>query len=222
MGHTATPGCQGQLRATLNIRERPAKANVDRAVPGHWEGDLLMGKRMHATATLCERKSRFVMLVVLQDGHTADLVADVLSHRRSPSCPTSSVDRSPGTKAKRWPRTLALIITTDVPVYFVYPRSPWPRGSNENTNGLLRQYFPKRSDIGTTPRPTSTRSPPNSTTVLDKPSTGCHHPKRSTKRCDDHLRPRSYGVVVSRSDSRTCFISRSVWFMPSVRSCALS
>jgi transposase InsO family protein len=69
---------QGQLRATLNIRERPAEAD-DRAVPGHWEGDLLMGKRMHAMATLVERKSRFVMLVALPNGHSADVVADALA-----------------------------------------------------------------------------------------------------------------------------------------------
>ena len=76
-GHTVMNG-QGQLRGTLNIRERPAEAN-DRAVPGHWEGDLLMGKRMHAMATLVERKTRFVMLIALPDGHAADVVADALA-----------------------------------------------------------------------------------------------------------------------------------------------
>jgi IS30 family transposase len=76
-GHTVMNG-QGQLRGTLNIRERPAEAD-DRAVPGHWEGDLLMGKRMHAMATLVERKSRFVMLIALPNGHAADVVADALA-----------------------------------------------------------------------------------------------------------------------------------------------
>ena len=76
-GHTVMNG-QGQLRGTLNIRERPADAN-DRAVPGHWEGDLLMGKRMHAMATLVERKTRFVMLIALPNGHAADVVADALA-----------------------------------------------------------------------------------------------------------------------------------------------
>jgi IS30 family transposase len=76
-GHSVMNG-QGQLRATLNISERPAEAN-DRAVPGHWEGDLLMGKRMHAMATLVERKTRFVMLIVLPNGHAADVVADALA-----------------------------------------------------------------------------------------------------------------------------------------------
>jgi IS30 family transposase len=76
-GHSVMNG-QGQLRGTLNISERPAEAN-DRAVPGHWEGDLLMGKRMHAMATLVERKTRFVMLIALPDGHAADVVADALA-----------------------------------------------------------------------------------------------------------------------------------------------
>ena len=76
-GHTVMNG-QGQLRGTLNIRERPAEAD-DRAVPGHWEGDLLMGKRMHAMATLVERKTRFVMLIALPNGHAADVVADALA-----------------------------------------------------------------------------------------------------------------------------------------------
>ena len=76
-GHSVMNG-QGQLRATLNIRERPAEAN-DRAVPGHWEGDLLMGKPMRAMATLVERKSRFVMLIALPHGHAADVVADALA-----------------------------------------------------------------------------------------------------------------------------------------------
>ena len=71
---------QGQLRGTLNIRERPAEAN-DRAAPGHWEGDLLFGKRMKAIATLVERKTRFVMLIALPNGHAADVVADALAHK---------------------------------------------------------------------------------------------------------------------------------------------
>ena len=88
-GHSVMNG-QGQLRATLNIRERPAEAN-DRAVPGHWEGDLLMGKRMHAMATLVERKSRFVMLVALPNGHSADVVARrarVQDHRAARPTPS--------------------------------------------------------------------------------------------------------------------------------------
>jgi hypothetical protein len=178
---------QGQLRATLNIRERPAEAN-DRAVPGHWEGDLLMGKRMHAMATLVERKSRFVMLVALPNGHTADLVADALATKIT-ELPDQLRRSLTWDQGKEMAAHARFTIATDVPVYFCDPRSPWQRGSNENTNGLLRQYSRSVPRSRTTPRPTSTPSPQNSTTGLDKPSAGGHHHKHSTKRCDDPLRP---------------------------------
>ena len=143
-GHTVMNG-QGQLRATLNIRERPAEAN-DRAVPGHWEGDLLMGKRMHAIATLVERKSRFVMLVALPNGHSADVVADALASKIT-ELPEQLRRSLTWDQGKEMAAHARFTIDTDVPVYFCDPRSPWQRGSNENTNGLLRQYFPKRSEI---------------------------------------------------------------------------
>ena len=94
---------QGQLRATLNIRERPAEAD-DRAVPGHWEGDLLFGKRMRAIATLVERKTRFVMLIALPDGHSAEVVADALAAKivELPGQFRRSLTWDQG---KRWPRT---------------------------------------------------------------------------------------------------------------------
>jgi IS30 family transposase len=143
-GHSVMNG-QGQLRGTLNIRERPAEAN-DRAVPGHWEGDLLMGKRMHAMATLVERKSRFVMLIALPNGHAADVVADALAAKiiELPAELRRSLTWDQGKEMAAHAR---FSIQTGVPVYFCDPRSPWQRGSNENTNGLLRQYFPKRSEI---------------------------------------------------------------------------
>ena len=143
-GHSVMNG-QGQLRGTLNIRERPAEAN-DRAVPGHWEGDLLMGKRMHAMATLVERKSRFVMLVALPDGHAADVVADALATKivELPEQLRRSLTWDQG---KEMAAHAQFSVKTGVPVYFCDPRSPWQRGSNENTNGLLRQYFPKRTEI---------------------------------------------------------------------------
>ncbi len=136
---------QGQLRGTLNIRERPADAN-DRAVPGHWEGDLLMGKRMHAMATLVERKTRFVMLVALPNGHSADVVADALAAKivQLPDELRRSLTWDQG---KEMAAHAHFSVKTGVPVYFCDPRSPWQRGSNENTNGLLRQYFPKRTEI---------------------------------------------------------------------------
>jgi transposase, IS30 family len=143
-GHSVMNG-QGQLRATLNIRERPAEAN-DRAVPGHWEGDLLMGKRMHAMATLVERKSRFVMLVALPNGHAADVVADALATKIT-ELPEQLRRSLTWDQGKEMAAHARFTIATDVPVYFCDPRSPWQRGSNENTNGLLRQYFPKRSEI---------------------------------------------------------------------------
>jgi len=143
-GHSRKNG-QGQLGGTVNIRERPAEAN-DRAVPGHWEGDLLMGKRMHAMATLVERHSRFVVLVALPDGHRADQVADALAARVR-TLPAQLRRSLTWDQGKEMADHARFTIDTGVQVYFCDPRSPWQRGSNENTNGLLRQYFPKRSEI---------------------------------------------------------------------------
>jgi IS30 family transposase len=139
-GHTTR-----QLRGTLNIRERPAEAD-DRAVPGHWEGDLLMGKRMHAMATLVERKTRFVMLIALPNGHSADVVADALA-AKIVELPTQLRRSLTWDQGKEMAAHAQFSVQTGVPVYFCDPRSPWQRGSNENTNGLLRQYFPKRTEI---------------------------------------------------------------------------
>src|SRR5215467_4510431 len=165
---------QGQLRGTLNIRERPAEAN-DRAVPGHWEGDLLMGKGMRAIATLVERKTRFVMLIALPNGHAADVVADALAEKivELPEQLRRSLTWDQG---KEMAAHAKFTVKTGVPVYFCDPRSPWQRGSNENTNGLLRQYFPKRTEISHYTQ-----------ADLDKRSSSRHHHTHSTKRCDDHL-----------------------------------
>ena len=143
-GHSVMNG-QGQLRGILNVRERPAEAN-DRAVPGHWEGDLLFGKRMRAMATLVERKTRFVMLIALPNGHAADVVADALAAKiiELPEQLRRSLTWDQGKEMADHAR---FTVNTGVQVYFCDPRSPWQRGSNENTNGLLRQYFPKRSEI---------------------------------------------------------------------------
>jgi IS30 family transposase len=143
-GHSVMNG-QGQLRGALNIRERPAEAN-DRAVPGHWEGDLLMGQEMKAIATLVERKTRFVMLIALPEGHRADVVADALAHKiiELPDQLRRSLTWDQGKEMASHAR---FTDETGVPVYFCDPRSPWQRGTNENTNGLLRQYFPKRAPI---------------------------------------------------------------------------
>ena len=140
LGHSIMNG-QGQLRGTIHISQRPAEAN-DRAVPGHWEGDLIFGKGMSAVATLVERKSRFVMLIGLPDGHTADVVADALAAKII-ELPTQLRRSITWDHGKEMAQHARFSIATGVPVYFCDPRSPWQRGSNENTNGLLRQYFPK-------------------------------------------------------------------------------
>jgi IS30 family transposase len=136
---------QGQLRGTVHISERPAEA-ADRAVPGHWEGDLLFGTRSSAVATLVERKSRFVMLIGLPGGHTAGVVADALAEAITalPGQLRRSITWDQGKDMAEHAR---FSVATGVPVYFCDPRSPWQRGTNENTNGLLRQYFPRNTDF---------------------------------------------------------------------------
>ncbi len=144
LGHSVMNG-QGRLRGTVHISQRPAEAN-DRAVPGHWEGDLVFGKGKSAVATLVERKSRFVMVVALPNGNTAEVVADALADRigELPELLQRSLTWDQGKEMAQHAR---FSVVTGVPVYFCDPRSPWQRGSNENTNGLLRQYLPKRSDL---------------------------------------------------------------------------
>src|SRR4029077_11699216 len=123
-GHSVMNG-QGQLRGTLNIRERPAEAE-DRAVPGHWEGDLLMGRRMRAIATLVERKTRFVMLIALPDGHAADVVADALA-AKVVELPVQLRRSLTWDQGKEMAQHARFSVKTGVPVYFCDPRSPWQR-----------------------------------------------------------------------------------------------
>jgi IS30 family transposase len=144
LGHLIMNG-QGQLRGTIHISERPAEAN-DRAVPGHWQGDLIFGKGMSAVATLVERQSRFVMLIGLPDGHTADAVADAPAAKDT-ELPTQLRRSITWDHGKEMAQHARFSIQTGVPVYCCDPRSPWQRGSNENTNGLVRHYFPTRSDL---------------------------------------------------------------------------
>ena len=135
---------RGQIVDAISIRERPAEIE-DRAIPGHWEGDLIAGVRNSAVATLVERQSRFTMLVKVK-GKTSPEVVKGLS-RQVRQLPKQL------RKSLTWDRghEMALhkdfSIATDVKVYFCDPRSPWQRGTNENTNRLLRQYLPKRSDL---------------------------------------------------------------------------
>jgi IS30 family transposase len=134
----------GQIVDAISIRERPAEIE-DRAIPGHWEGDLIGGTQNSHIATLVERHSRFVMLVKVPSKDTATVVAALRQH----------ICKLPATlrRSLTWDRGLEMAqhksftVDTEVKVYFCDPQSPWQRGSNENTNGLLRQYFPKRTDL---------------------------------------------------------------------------
>jgi len=135
---------RGQIADAISIRERPAEVE-DRAIPGHWEGDLLAGSNNSHVVTLVERHSRFTTLVKVPSKDTAVVVAALTQHvRKLPAALRRSLTWDRGLEmAKHKTFTVA----TDVKVYFCDPQSPWQRGSNENTNGLLRQYFPKRTDL---------------------------------------------------------------------------
>jgi IS30 family transposase len=135
---------RGQIVGAISIRERPAEVE-DRAIPGHWEGDLLAGGKNSHIATLVERQSRFVMLVQVPGKDTDSVVnALVRQVKNLPAGLMSSLTWDRGTELADHKR---FTVATDVTVYFCDPQSPWQRGSNENTNGLLRQYFPKGVDL---------------------------------------------------------------------------
>ncbi len=136
---------QGQLKNMVMISERPAEVE-DRAVPGHWEGDLIFGKKMTSIGTLVERHSRYVILLKLPNGHGAEAVRKAMT-KRILTLPTQLRRSITWDQGKEMAEHVAFTVETGVQIYFCDPKSPWQRGSNENTNGLLRQYLPKASDI---------------------------------------------------------------------------
>ena len=141
---TAKVDLRGRIPHTVSIRERPAEAE-DRAVPGHWEGDLLCGSANSYLVTLVERQTRYLMLAKISNRDTQSVVTALI--KQAKQLPEQLY------RSLTWDRGMELAdhrrftLATDVAVYFCDPQSPWQRGSNENTNRLLRQYFPKRTDL---------------------------------------------------------------------------
>ncbi|MGF6798537.1 IS30 family transposase [Paraburkholderia youngii] len=142
--HTQKTDDHGRIRDAVSISERPATVE-DRAVPGHWEGDLLCGSAGSQIATLVERQTRYVMLVKIASKDSESVVNALIKHAgKLPQELYKSLTWDRGTEMADHKR---FTIATDIAVYFCDPKHPWQRGSNENTNGLLRQYFPKGIDL---------------------------------------------------------------------------
>ena len=134
----------GQIKDAISIRERPA-AVEDRAIPGHWEGDLIAGSKNSYIATLVERHSRYVLLAKVANKDTASVVTALV--RQVQHLPRELRRSLTWDRGKELADHKRLTLATDLEVYFCDPHSPWQRGTNENTNRLLRQYFPKATDL---------------------------------------------------------------------------
>ena len=135
----------GKIKDMVMISERPAEVE-DRAVPGHWEGDLILGKGFTSVGTLVERQTRYVILLKLPNGHGAEAVRRAMS-KRIVTLPAQLRRTLTWDQGPEMSEHVRFSVDTGVEVYFCDPRSPWQRGTNENTNGLLRQYLPKGTDL---------------------------------------------------------------------------
>jgi len=142
--HTQKTPEHGRITETVSIRERPAEAE-DRAVPGHWEGDLFFGSRNSQIAALVERQTRYVMLVKVAS-KDSETVVDALI-KQAHKLPRELYKSLTWDRGSEMAEHRRFSLATDIQVYFCDPQQPWQRGSNENTNGLLRQYFPKGMDL---------------------------------------------------------------------------
>ena len=142
--HTQKTKDHGRIRNTVSIRERPAEVE-DRAVPGHWEGDLIIGSNNSQIATLVERHTRLVMLARVPSKDTTTVINALI--KQAHKLPRELYKSLTWDRGKEMADHQRFSLDTDVQVFFCDPQSPWQRGSNENTNGLLRQYFPKGMDL---------------------------------------------------------------------------
>lgn len=142
--HTQKTDNHGRITDTVSISERPASVE-DRAVPGHWEGDLLFGRNTSQIATLVERHTRYVMLAKVEGKDTETVINALIKHAHS--LPRELYQSLTWDRGKEMADHKRFTLATDIKVYFCDPQNPWQRGSNENTNGLLRQYFPKGTDL---------------------------------------------------------------------------
>jgi IS30 family transposase len=142
--HTQKTADHGRITDAVSIRERPAEVE-DRAVPGHWEGDLVFGSNNSQIATLVERHTRYVMLARVKSKDTETVINALI--KQAHKLPRELYKSLTWDRGKEMADHKRFSLDTDIKVYFCDPQSPWQRGSNENTNGLLRQYFPKGMDL---------------------------------------------------------------------------